>query len=243
MNYLQQLRDLISGKKTYLLAVAAIITALVGWAQGMISNIDLIKAIFAACATCTVRAAITKSGNGLTYLLIGALIAGWVFATPSAFAEGEAVSGQPSVVSQQGEAVSQPPFVVKALALATDYLAKNGEASSGIGGTLADLGHGKISPVVIQKLNFATLTLRHTEWKPGLVHTSTVNDLSHEGVGLALSVRAFKLDFLKQIHFLVFQDLSEILLSVGMSVDADRAIQGQFDSRHTVAFATLGWRF
>lgn len=50
----------LNGKKTYLVAVAGLLTAAVAWAGGMIDTKTLVETIFAAVLVFTGRAAIAK---------------------------------------------------------------------------------------------------------------------------------------------------------------------------------------
>lgn len=59
---MQAILDFLSGKKTYLLMLAAIFTAIAGLANGDITIVQTIEAVFAAVGGMTIRAAITKSG-------------------------------------------------------------------------------------------------------------------------------------------------------------------------------------
>ena len=52
----------LSGKKTYVVAVSGILTAVVAWSQGAIDTAQLVAALFAAVGTMTTRAAVAKSG-------------------------------------------------------------------------------------------------------------------------------------------------------------------------------------
>lgn len=52
----------LSGKKTYLVALSAIIAAISAYAAGAITVVELVAAILAALGTCTLRAAVTKTG-------------------------------------------------------------------------------------------------------------------------------------------------------------------------------------
>lgn len=58
-----KLRAKIAGKKTYLLCIAAIITSAVAWAEGHISTVDFVQAVFAAMGGMTLRAGISKVKN------------------------------------------------------------------------------------------------------------------------------------------------------------------------------------
>lgn len=62
MDTLSKIREAISGKKTYLLGLAAIATVLVAWSAGDIDNITAIQSLFAAIGGMTIRAAVSKSG-------------------------------------------------------------------------------------------------------------------------------------------------------------------------------------
>lgn len=61
MTYLKKIQNFLKGKKTYLLAIAAVSTALVTWAEGGLSNIQLVTALYAALATIFIRAGVSKS--------------------------------------------------------------------------------------------------------------------------------------------------------------------------------------
>ncbi len=56
-----KIKSAISGKKTYLVATAAILTGLVAWSQDQISLWELGKTVFAAVGTMTMRAAVAKT--------------------------------------------------------------------------------------------------------------------------------------------------------------------------------------
>lgn len=56
----------LSGWKTYIVAVGAIITAIGGYASGAITLPELVAAIFAAVGTMTVRHAITTTATDTT---------------------------------------------------------------------------------------------------------------------------------------------------------------------------------
>ncbi len=58
---LEKIRLVISGKKTYFLAVAALITSLVAWATGGITLGEFITATFASLGALFMRAGIAKS--------------------------------------------------------------------------------------------------------------------------------------------------------------------------------------
>lgn len=59
--YVQTVQDFLKGKKTYLLAIVAIITALVAWSEGTLNITELITAIFVAFQTMFIRAGVSKS--------------------------------------------------------------------------------------------------------------------------------------------------------------------------------------
>lgn len=59
---IEKLRNILSGGKTYLVCIGAIVTALVAFANGGIDVIGLGQAIFAAVVAMTMRAGIAKSG-------------------------------------------------------------------------------------------------------------------------------------------------------------------------------------
>lgn len=55
-----RLRELLSGKKTYLLAVAGILTALIAFANGDLDSQGLVMAVYNALAAVTIRAGVGK---------------------------------------------------------------------------------------------------------------------------------------------------------------------------------------
>ena len=57
------IKDFLGGKKTYLVAVAAIIGSVVAWLEGSIDMPTLAQSITAAILAATIRAGITKSGE------------------------------------------------------------------------------------------------------------------------------------------------------------------------------------
>ncbi len=59
---MQGIIDFLNGKKTYMVCVAAILTALVAWLNGALTLAQFVEAIFAAIGGITLRAGITKSG-------------------------------------------------------------------------------------------------------------------------------------------------------------------------------------
>jgi len=56
---LQQLKDAINGKKTYLLSVAAIISAALAWSQDAISFFEMVEAVGMALGFSTIRHGVT----------------------------------------------------------------------------------------------------------------------------------------------------------------------------------------
>lgn len=63
MTYLKKIRNYLKGKKSYLLATAAILTALVAWAEGGLSATELIVALYAALQTMFIRAGVSKTAK------------------------------------------------------------------------------------------------------------------------------------------------------------------------------------
>ena len=57
---MEKILKAIDGKKTYLVAASAILTALVGYAEGAITLVQFIEAVFASIGLGTVRHAIKK---------------------------------------------------------------------------------------------------------------------------------------------------------------------------------------
>lgn len=64
MNYLLQLREFLSGKKTYLTMLAAVLTALAAWSDGAITDVELFRALFEAGGLMTLRAGIAAQTKG-----------------------------------------------------------------------------------------------------------------------------------------------------------------------------------
>ena len=62
METLSKIKAALAGFKTYIVAGAAIATALVAWSGDSISTTQLIEAIFAAITAMTIRAGVAKSG-------------------------------------------------------------------------------------------------------------------------------------------------------------------------------------
>jgi len=58
--YSKKVRDFLKGKKTYLTAVTAILTALVAWSSDSISATELVVALFVAFQTMFIRAGMNK---------------------------------------------------------------------------------------------------------------------------------------------------------------------------------------
>lgn len=57
---ISKLREFLKGKKTYLVAVAGVITALIAFANGQISALQLLYTILGACGLSSIKAAISK---------------------------------------------------------------------------------------------------------------------------------------------------------------------------------------
>lgn len=60
---LDRIRVVIAGKKTYLVAVAALIGAAVAWSGGAISNFDALLALYAAVQAICIRAGVAKAAT------------------------------------------------------------------------------------------------------------------------------------------------------------------------------------
>ena len=60
MNVLTSIREKISGYKTYIVAVIAIVTAVLAWSGDTITLTGLVGAIFAAVQTMFIRAGVAK---------------------------------------------------------------------------------------------------------------------------------------------------------------------------------------
>ena len=61
MATLEKIRLFLAGKKTYLLAVIAILTALAGWVEGSLSLWQFLAAAWAALQTAFLRAGVAKA--------------------------------------------------------------------------------------------------------------------------------------------------------------------------------------
>lgn len=61
---LTQIRQLLSGNKVYLTAIGGIITVLVAWSSGQMSEAEAIKLIVEALTAIFLRNAIAKTSNG-----------------------------------------------------------------------------------------------------------------------------------------------------------------------------------
>jgi hypothetical protein len=57
-------KGFLAGRKTYVVAVVGLITAVAAWSTGDMLTADMVEAIFAAVAAMTMRAGIAKSGPG-----------------------------------------------------------------------------------------------------------------------------------------------------------------------------------
>jgi len=57
------IRQAIAGKKTYLLAIAALIGTAVAWSEGAISNIDALIALYASLQAICIRLGIAKTAT------------------------------------------------------------------------------------------------------------------------------------------------------------------------------------
>ena len=60
METLERIKGLISGKKTYLLALGAVVGTVVAWTNGQVNDVDAIKQIWEALIATTIRAGISK---------------------------------------------------------------------------------------------------------------------------------------------------------------------------------------
>jgi hypothetical protein len=62
MSWFSKANELLSGMKTYLVAIVAIVGALIGYVDHQLTLIQLLQAIWAAITAMTIRAAVKKSG-------------------------------------------------------------------------------------------------------------------------------------------------------------------------------------
>lgn len=63
LEFIATVREWLNGKKTYLTAAAAIITAVVGWAEGSVSADVTVTAILGALSLMFSRAGVKKAEN------------------------------------------------------------------------------------------------------------------------------------------------------------------------------------
>jgi hypothetical protein len=150
-----------------------------------------------------------------------------------------------TVGSVQAQDTNVPPTVAASwITKAAEYIAANGEASTGIGGTWDALSHGRLSIVANQSIGFwqpfsnKTVCIQMT-----FGHSSCMAEKTHEGLGLGLSTKVFTIGWLKKAHFLMFTDLSQVHLSVGIYPDIDKAVHGDFSAKTTVSSIRLGFKF
>jgi hypothetical protein len=60
METLAKLKELVQGKKTYILAIGAIVGTIVAWTNGQVNDVDAIKQIWEALIAATIRQGISK---------------------------------------------------------------------------------------------------------------------------------------------------------------------------------------
>lgn len=60
---MDKIKDVLSGKKTYLLAAASIIGIIVAWLNGSMDNVSALKALIEALFAMTLRAGVSKVGQ------------------------------------------------------------------------------------------------------------------------------------------------------------------------------------
>ena len=133
--------------------------------------------------------------------------------------------------------------VLQGLANVANYVAENGELRSGVGGTFAEVGKAKLSPVMIQQLTVYSHNFAHTGVDIGPVHTTCFSgDKNHEGVGIGFGWKLLDVDWLKDFKFPALK-LAELRIGGSVSVDVDQALQGKVSQRSAVAAVTMGWKF
>ncbi len=59
---MDKIRELLKGKKTYLVTLAATLAAVIAWASGELETAELVEAVVAAVLAATLRAGVQKSG-------------------------------------------------------------------------------------------------------------------------------------------------------------------------------------
>lgn len=238
-----RLRSLLAGRKTYLLAVASILTALVAWADGNISNVQLIQAIYAALATITLRAGIAKAGPNLAPVLLAASL----FLFPRAGAAAETAAQTPVTAPSIAGAASST--ISSGLTKFMEWIEANGSQGQGYGWTLSGGkgGHGFLlkEGVSAWKFEFARSTV---SLDVNVAHLFTT-PLNHTQVGLSLTWTLLKTPALEEgkeatpvVRLLPF-NLSEFRVSPYIGVDVDKLADGTFDRRWTVIGLTSSWKF
>ncbi len=55
------IKEFLAGKKTYLVAVGAILAAVVAWSQGTMDTTQLVEAVITAVLAMTIRAGVAKA--------------------------------------------------------------------------------------------------------------------------------------------------------------------------------------
>lgn len=55
-----KIREFLKGKKTYLVAVAALVTATIAWSQSEITGVQYLQTLFVALQTAFIRAGISN---------------------------------------------------------------------------------------------------------------------------------------------------------------------------------------
>ena len=133
--------------------------------------------------------------------------------------------------------------LLRGLENVASYISANGELRSGVGGDFNAIGHGKISPVMIQQITFYSRNFKHTGVDFGVAHMTTFSsDKNHESVGFSFAWKILDLQQLKNWKFPALK-LAELRLGGSVGVDVDEAIQGRVSQRSAVAAVTAGWKF
>ena len=57
------IRNWLMGKKTYVIAIGAVLAAVVAWTQGTLDNTQFVEAVIAAVLAMTLRAGVTSVSN------------------------------------------------------------------------------------------------------------------------------------------------------------------------------------
>lgn len=176
---LDNVRKLVEGKKTYIVCVLAILTALLGWANGDINSVDLIKAIFTATGAITLRAGISKSKT--VAVVFAALLLGSSLQAQDTAVENKSVV--PPVVSKD---------IPNAINGVLNYLLEHGTVGTGYGTELS-AGKEVRGPTLNYNLELPVgFNIGETKVRLGLSYNTTFSEpVNYQH--LCLSVPIYKI--------------------------------------------------